>query len=265
MNQKIFNLISSIASVLLCGILLVCVCLAWYASNKEVQSNGLNGGTSSDECALSIEIYYLEKYENGVYTKSENPIDMTNISVSSPIEGENPLGNTIMKKFGDGITGLLVVADVTLFEHASGNFQLYATTPTKQILMLDQIDETKDIAAQLNTYQNNMLSNVIHLQKATVDFDTHAVAVDSTTQASFIENKQKNNLVALENRITKSELEAEQVSYQKFCFVMDYDDDYVNYLYEQMLTLFGKNANLDTPMLFQSDISFRLSKGSEIE
>lgn len=265
MNQKLFNLISSIASVLLCGILLVCVCLAWYTNNKEVQTGGLNGGTSSDECALTVEIYYLEKYENNIYTKSETPIDMSNASISSPIEGENPLGNTVMNKFGDGITGILIVADVTLFDHASGNFQLFATTPTKDILMLNQVDETKDITKQLNVYQNNRLSNVVHFKKATVDFTTNAVTLDNTSQISFIENKQKNCLLALENTITKSEEDAGKTAHQQFCFVMDYNDDYVNYLYEQMLTIFGKNANLDTPMLFQSDISFRLSKGSENE
>lgn len=265
MNSKIYKLISSIASVLLCGVLLVCVCLAWYTNNQDVDTAGIQGVTSSDECNLTVDVYYLESFENNVYKKAVNPIDFNNVTASSPIEGEQELGTTIMNKFGEGITGILIVANVTLYEHASGSFQLSVSTPTNNILMLETVDETKSIPEQLNQYQNNMLSNVIHFEEATTDFTTHEVVVNHETMTSFIENKQKKRLVNLKSDIKKSEADADSIVTQQFCFVIDYDETYVNYLYEQMLTLFGKNANLDTPMLFQSDISFRLSKGSDVQ
>lgn len=264
MKSRIYQLISSIVSVLLGGVLLTCICLAWYTNNRNVNTGGINGGTNSDECELNIDIYYLESYENNVYKKAANPIDLSGVTTSNPIQGEQEVGTTIMNKFGEGITGLLVVANITLFENANGVYQLSAITPTESILMLESIDETKDITTQLNQYQNNMLSNAVHFKKATVDFNTNDVIVDNTGISSFIENKQKKNVVPLENSIQKSEADANSMVTQQFCYVMDYDDSQVNYLYEQMLTIFGKNVNLNTPMLFQSDISFRLNKGSDI-
>ncbi len=264
MNSRIYCLISSIASVILGIILLICVCLAWYPSNRLARADGMSGSTYSDECELNIDIYYLESYENNVYKKAANPIDFSNVSTSSPIQGDQGVGATIMNQFGEGITGILIVANVTLFEQANGLFQLSAFTATDKILMLESMDESKDITAQLNQYQNNMLSNVVHFEKATVDFGTNEVVVDNTSVTSFIENKQKKKTVQLEASIQKSEVEANAMVTKQFCYLMDYDESQVNYLYEQMLTIFGKNANLDTPMLFQSDISFSLKKGSGI-
>ena len=263
MNQKIYNLISSITSVCLAVILFICVCLAWYSSNKETTTKGIYGSTDTDECALNVELYYLTGYSNNAYTKSSDPIDYSKVSASKPIKGEEELGDTIMNKFGEGVTGVLVVATVTLYDNADGNYQLSVSTKTKDILMVEEVDSSKNIADQLNQYQNNMLSNVIYLQKATVDFDTNKVEVASNDKLSFIENEQKNTKVKLESSIQKSLADAGKTTELKFCYIMDYDDNNVNYLYEQMLTIFGKDANLNTPMLFQSDISFIVSKGSD--
>lgn len=45
MKNKIYNLIASLASLVLGVILLVFVCLAWYTNNTKVEANGVNGIT----------------------------------------------------------------------------------------------------------------------------------------------------------------------------------------------------------------------------
>lgn len=90
MKQK-YHLISSIISMALTGVLLICVCLAWYVTNKEATASGVIGNVIDKEDLVDkIEFYEITgKNEAGtVFTVGQN---VTNADNTVEMGAYNPL------------------------------------------------------------------------------------------------------------------------------------------------------------------------------
>ncbi len=252
-----YKLISSIVSLTLCTILFICICFAWYTQNTQVEVDGITGNTTEDSCDIQINLYQLNQQNaDGTYVKSD-----TKVSDREPSATIESIDKTIMRHYGaldnsetsaidESITGILIEIIITIKENSEDTYALNACTPTDRLLMVDTTSVGQE-TADLAKYQQNKLSNVIELKEATVTNNT--VSLVNNPSASFVaENRLKNTSIPLKENIQQS---------TSFYYVMDYADVQVNYLYEQMITIFGAYANLSTPILFQEDISFELYKG----
>lgn len=82
MKNKMYNLIASLASLVLGVILLVCVCLAWYVTNSSAKAEGIAGITSKGAFYdISLTRYIATETAENTYTKgaSFNEVDQTAI------------------------------------------------------------------------------------------------------------------------------------------------------------------------------------------
>lgn len=145
MKQK-YHLISSVVSMTLTGVLLVCVCLAWYVTNKEATASGVIGNVVDKEDLVDkIEFYEItgKNAAGTVFTVGEN---ITNADNTVEMGAYNPL-------FGATPQRLMVI---TL--KSEKNVLIEAQTKASYYLGSKKSDSSNDLLQPLEKTGNSLTS-----------------------------------------------------------------------------------------------------------
>lgn len=237
-NKKLISM--SFTMILTC-ILLATALFAWFVSNKEVSSNGIDGQIYSKSVKdLKINCYYLEE-------------DSTNTDTTSIVytKGGLLVSGDKMKKYNDivdnevtdGKTAILLEIVCEVNETKTYNFTLNTTSSliTNSTILTD--------------YTSNYLSNVLSIYKDISISDTKITAVVSS-EVNFVD---KTTHVKSLNEIDLGSIEINTGTASTIYLVVDYDDNLINYIYNIMLENCPEEATLNTEITFNEDLVVRVS------
>lgn len=267
MKSKL-NIITSLFTLTLTTFLLICIVTAWYVTNEEATATGMIGSVDSEGIDfIETKIYYLNSYNGNAYTSGEA------ITRSGDIPGVSNgdiTGTTILRDFDnednkdtdidESITAALVVVEYEIESDTNVNYTVNLATDFEKVI-------TTEDSENLSLFQHNRLSNVVEVFSVDVnqitpnysgeDITSYSnISYNTESPRSFtidIDNNKKNTSIEIGNIVYDSS-DANSKKNGYFYFIIDYNDNYINLLYDEMLDIFGNKADLTTPILFSTDL-----------
>ena len=194
--------------------------VAWFSNNKNVNANGISVSANSP---TDIEVN-LTSYAVSEISNTSNQYTLANVeSYTLPTHDPNQISFSIYKK------ALVVVIEIKPRKDAKINVNI--NTPNGDI-----VD---------NVYQNH-ISNCMQITPASLASEVATLSGDPqtfVTLGSETSSNQKRKSISLE-----SSMAVEAGKTYTLCYVIEYNQEFLTYLYSKMLTL--------TEMHFDNDISF---------
>ena len=233
-------LIALAASIVLC----IGVCLAWFASNADVNANGLNDRIKG----INITEFKIEAYEL-TYVDSEivDGKSVTTYTVGDPTGATT--GVKMAEYGGLGTTALLLKFTYSFEDTLNKNYSIYADCRKTrgEIVVSEKTDATGGMLLEC------ALSSVVSF------YDIGEVTVGATvTQTDEKEEKEVPNtdgsLITLSDGITDDNLSG------TFYCIIDYVEDKIYSQYYEALNIEG--TTFSTPMDFVKDIYFYMEESS---
>ncbi len=240
-TKRLFKaIIALVASLVLC----IGVCLAWFASNGDVDANGLNESIRS----INITKFEIEAYElTFVDTKTVGGKSVTTYTVG---DSAGTTGGVTMAEYGGlGTTALLLKFTYSFEDTLNKNYSIYADCQKTrgEIVISDKTDATGGMLLEC------ALSSVVSF------YDIGEVTVGTTvTQTDEKEEKEvpdtDGNLITLSGGISDETLSG------TFYCIIDYVEDKIYSQYYEALNIEG--TTFSTPMDFVKDIEFYMGESS---
>lgn len=251
-KRLILSIVGFVLSVVLC----LGVCIAWFAMNEAVDSDG--AGTSvnrGDIVEFTVDVYYLNNATGG-YKKADTGNEDGEEKLLTPVDAK-PLGELNsgdeMRPYGGFGNGY---ATAVLFDIkyeilvSDKHYKIYASRPKENSdITVTAADDTK------STF-NSDLSNVVGYYRAT---ETGTLYTKKSNKASsFIKEdlSDKSLTVSLENDIVPNTRDAETGNYKgRSLFIMDYIEAPFIYLSSLMIS---EGGNLFSSLKFKGDLTINI-------
>ncbi len=226
MKNKIYNLIASLASLVLGVILLVCICLAWYVTNDFAKVEGVTGITSKgDFYDISLTRYVATEVEGqeNTYTKGAalHTVDQTTILPYDELSSYTK-----------------VIYEISF----STNLQQFT-------LNLKNTSRRTNSFTKENSKYYNYLSNVAIFTKLKIDNSNFTIDASDTTKyfcdySSFSDDLIHQVSIYANQSVTETRI--------TLYLLFDYNKDHINQLY-------SANLGVNDTIYFKDDLTFVLS------
>lgn len=248
------KLITSLISFALSLVLCVGVCLAWFAVNNKVGSDGSKLGVrNSDIVRFEVTVHYLNGVTGGYRQASNGNVTGTG---TVDINGDGDLvSEDRMRPYG-GLGNTFATA--VLFEidyeivQSSKNYRIYASCPAESGLTVEPLDDEK-------TNFESALSNTVGFYGVKVSGEGgNAVFSKSSNKAdTFIDNDNgKQNIIMLKEKIVPSTVDEETGNYVgKTYVIMDYMPESFIYLSSLMI---GAGGSLQSKLSMTGDLTVNI-------
>ena len=245
------KLITSIICFALSLVLCVGVCLAWFAVNKKVESDGAKVGVrNSDIVKFKVTVHYLNGATGGYRQASTgNVTGAGNVDIN----GDGVLvSEDSMRPYG----GLATFTTAVLFEidyeivTSDKHYRIYASCPEDNAFTVEPLDEEK------KNFES-ALSNTVGFYDVKVSNDGEVFSKSGNQAEAFIKNNNdKRNVIMLKENIVPSTADEETGNYVgKTYVIMDYMPESFIYLSSLMI---GAGGSLQSKLSLPGDLTVNI-------
>lgn len=244
------KLITSVICFALSLVLCVGVCLAWFAVNKKVESDGAKVGVrNSDIVRFNVTVHYLNGVTGGYGLASTgNVAGAGNVDIN----GDGVLvSEDSMRPYG----GLVTFTTAVLFEidyeivTSDKNYRIYASCPEDNAFTVEPLDEEK------NNFESALSNTVGFYLNVGVDGEVFSKA-DKSAETFIKDDNGKRNVIMLKEKIVPSAADAETGNYVgKTYVIMDYMPESFIYLSSLMI---GAGGSLQSKLSMAGDLTVNI-------
>ncbi len=251
MKNKIYNIIASLASLVLGVILLVCVCLAWYVMNDYAKAEGVTGITSKG----AFYDITLTRYVVATETKVEG--QPTTYTMGSQLATEHK--DTIRYDELSGYTK--VIYKISFSTYLNGFSLSLKNTSSRTNSFVNENSQYYNYLSNVATFSklkvNGSNSTIIIEDNNPIASDTTFIMDDSNITYSCKCNSLCNSLPddKIHNNIINYVIDDKDVTSPQritIFLLFDYSKDHINRLY-------SANLGINETIYFKDDLLFVLT------
>lgn len=255
MKQK-YHLISSIISMSLTCVLLIFVCLAWYVSNKEAKTTGVN----SSIIAKNDLIDSVEYYEVNSYDATNSKFIFEKLEESDKVDDVFEMG-TYNPLLSDSYPQRLVVINLKDTYTIQLTAKTHATSYLAENIKID--DEyvlTKEGPNSLTSVIGFYLLDINSVENTIIEDDegnekeglaTPSTSIDSNNELYFA-NPETDTIVTSLNLIEES------ITTDKIYILLDYYEESIEHIYSENIgnPALDPSTDADNTDIHKDDIKY---------